>query len=70
MNPMAAIQDGSHGRHLENLYLTSSLEAKGQLIKNLSGNQVSDTVPCWPSCLILAGKLEKYWKVLFAVSKS
>ena len=41
------IQDG---RHLENLYWSSFHEAKGQLTRNLSGNEVSDT---GPSCLFM-----------------
>ena len=43
------IQDGCH---LENLYWTSSLDPKGLLTKNLSGNQVSYTGLSWPSCNI------------------
>ena len=41
-----------HGRHLENLYWPSSLRPKGQLTRNLSDNQVGDTEPSWPSCLL------------------
>ena len=32
------IQDGRHGGHLENLFLASSPEAKGQLTGNLVGS--------------------------------
>ena len=34
--------------------LNFSLKPKDQLTQNLSGNQVSDTGPSWPSCIILA----------------
>ena len=32
------IQDGRHGSHLENLFLASSPEPKGQLTRNLVGS--------------------------------
>ena len=45
----------TYGRHLDGLYWMASLESRGQLIKNLTGNQMSDTqghlgpivIICW-----------------------
>ena len=36
--PIAYIQDGRHGSHLENLFFAASPELKGQLTRNLVGS--------------------------------